>query len=487
MEQPTGYGSGNNDNVLRGYRDIPEEDRRKAQVFFDRGKTVADTGNYDYAIEMYIQGLNIDPENIEAHQNLREISLKRKASGGKDLGMFEKMKLGPKKGDDKQSMLNAEKLLAYEPGDASRMLALVQGAYRAGFFDTVLWAGPILQKVNAEQKKPDVSKFIALRDVYNAIEEYKLAADACHLAQTMRPDDMDLQQAMKNLAAKATMKGGRYGTAKSFRESVRDRELQDRLLEQDRDVHEVDALVRNIKEAEVAWQNDPEDPARFTKLIEALRRPEQDEYDNRAIELLDEAYTRSKQFRWRQRIGEIKMAQLARRERALKAQLDEAKDNPDFQDRAEQFKQFRIDKARTELEEFKLVLEHYPTDSNARFQVAHRTFLLGQFQEAIPLLQQVRSDPKYRTVSAILLGQAFLLAGFPDEAVDTLKAVIDEYPGRGDERSMEMFYWYGRSLEEKKDTAAALKAYSQVAQWNFNYRDVQQRIKRLRSNSPQPS
>ena len=39
----------------------------------------AGTGNFDYAIEMYLNGLGIDPENKDAHQALREIALKRKA------------------------------------------------------------------------------------------------------------------------------------------------------------------------------------------------------------------------------------------------------------------------------------------------------------------------------------------------------------------------------------------------------------------------
>jgi hypothetical protein len=46
-----------------------------------------------------------------------------------------------------------------------------------------------------------------------------------------------------------------------------------------------------------------------------------------------------------------------------------------------------------------------------------------------------------------------------------------------------MHYWYGRALEEKGDTAAAVKNYSQVAQWDFNYKDVQTRIKALRAAS----
>ena len=480
MTERTGYTNGSSeDAVLSGYHDIPEEDRRKAQVFFDRGKTVADTGNYEYAIEMYIQGLAVDPESVEAHQALREISLKRKASGGKDMGMFEKMKM-PKAKDDKQAMLNAEKLLAYDPGNTDRMLALIQAAYKANFYDTCLWIGPILLRANADQKKPEFSKFTALKDIYNALEQYRMASEAAQYALAIKPDDMDLQQDMKNLAAKDTMKGGKYGVAKSFRESVRDRELQDRLLEQDKDVHQIDALDRAIKDAEEQWRATPDDQSKFTKLIDALRRPEQKEYEDRAVALLEDAYQQSNQFKWRQRIGEIRMAQLSREERALRAEVQANKNNPDYPEQVQQLKEFLVEKAKTEMEEFRLVLEHYPTDSNARFQVAARTFQLGQYQEAIPVLQQVRTDPKFRVAASILLGQAFLMAGFPDEAVDTLKAVIDDYPGRGDERSMEMFYWYARALEEKKDIPAGIKAYSQVAQWNFNYRDTQTRIKRLR-------
>jgi tetratricopeptide (TPR) repeat protein len=465
--------------MIGNYRDIPEEDRLKAQVFFDRGKTVAETGNFEYAIDMYIEGLGVDPENTEAHQALRDVSLRRKASGGKDMGMMTKMKM-PKAKDDRQGMLNAEKLLAYSPGDTDRMLNVMQSAYRAGFFDSVLWIAPILLRANAEQKKPDFKKFTALRDVYHALERFDAASEAAQYALTMRPDDMDLTQDMKNLAAQDTMNKGKYGVAKSFRESMRDHELQDKLLESEKDVHTVDALERTIIDAEGVWDTDREDAAKFTKFIDALRRPEKDVFDDRAATLLEEWYEKTKQFKWRQRVGEIRMGQLARQERALRADVEASKENPDYPELLQQLKEFRVKKIKSEMQEYHLVLQHYPNESNARYQVAFRLFQLGQFQDAIPAFQQVRTDPKFRTAATILLGQAFLLAGYADEAVDTLKAVIDEYPNRGDERSIEMFYWYARSLEAKKEIAAALKAYSQVAQWNFNYRDVQTRVKQLR-------
>ena len=43
-----------------------DEGPKRAQIYFDRGKIVAQTGNFEYAIEMYIQGLSFDPDNVAA-------------------------------------------------------------------------------------------------------------------------------------------------------------------------------------------------------------------------------------------------------------------------------------------------------------------------------------------------------------------------------------------------------------------------------------
>jgi tetratricopeptide (TPR) repeat protein len=101
-----------------------------------------------------------------------------------------------------------------------------------------------------------------------------------------------------------------------------------------------------------------------------------------------------------------------------------------------------------------------------------------------PVFQNARQDPKYRVDASTYLGRAFMDAGFMDEAVDTMRDAIEIYPIKGDPKSTDMTYYYGRALEAKGDVPAALKQYSQVAQWNFNYRDVQARIKNLR-NPPQ--
>lgn len=474
-----------------GYREIPEGDRKKAQAFFDRGRTVADTGNYEYGIEMFLHGLEIDPDSVEAHKELRDISLRRRASGKKALGMFEAMKLKRSK-DEKQAMLNAEKLLAYDPGNTDYMLSLLQNAYKAGYYDTVLWIGPILHRANSDAPngKPDFNKFIALKDVYKAIATegglphalrariWTMATEAAYAAALIRPEDMDLQSEMKNLAANQTMTQGNYEGGGSFRDSIRDADRQRDLLDRDKGIADETYVARMIREAEAQYESDPNEPGKINRLVEALLKAEKKEQEDRALEILDKAYKKSNSFRFRQRYGQIRLRQLAREQREIDRSVRANPNDESLQQQRRLFVQYRLEE---ELNEYRLWSDNYPTDLSLKSEIAKRLFMLGKFEEAIPMLQQARQDPKGRTDATIFLGRAFYEAGFVDEAIDTLKVMIDEYQLRGDNLSKEMYYWYGRAQEKKADNEAALKAYSQVAQWDFNYRDVQSRIKHLRN------
>jgi tetratricopeptide (TPR) repeat protein len=467
-----------------GYRDIPEADRKKAEAFFEKAAAVAAAAQYEFAIEMYLQGLAMDPESVDAHQSLRDIALKRKVSGGKAMGMFEAIKWKKPSKDDKQNMLNAEKLSAFDPGNTDHMLSVVENAAKAGFYDTVLWMGPILLKANSEQKKPEFNKYIKLRDVYRSIRQYKLATEACQYAVNMKPDDMDLGRELRDLSAQTTIDEGNYAGAGSFRKSVKNMDAQSKLMREDRDIRTMDQMTQMILDAEKEWQADPNERSKLMKLVELLVKTELPEHENRAIELLENAYEKTKQFPYRQAIGKIKLIQLSRMDRAMRADISKS---PNDQGLRDEYFKFQKDRALQEFDEYSLWSENYPTDLSLKYQIAVRLYKLQRYDEAIPMFQTSRSDPKFRTDATIALGRSFLDAGFVDEAVETLKALIDDYQLKGDLKSIDMTYWYGRSLEQKGDKAAALKAYSQVAQWNFNYLDVQARIKRLRSDQGAPT
>jgi tetratricopeptide (TPR) repeat protein len=469
--------------MLPGYREIPQEDSVKAARFFDSAKAKASAGQYDYAIELYLNGLSFDPESIDAHKALRDVALKRKASGGKAMGMFEKMKVKSSK-DDKQNLLNAEKFLAYDPGERSYMRDMLTAGYRAGCYDTVMWIATVLMQANRDHPKPDIQYYLALRDSYKLLRQWKLAMEATQYALTMRPEDMDLQREVKDLSAMETMDSGGYAEGKSFRESIKDKEGQQRLLEQDADVRSVDVLTRQILDAEKEWRADPLETGKLMRLVDVLVKTEDPQHENRAIEILEDAHKRTNSYRFRFAMLRIQMKQMDRMERFLRQEVNAS---PGDAKALEDYKAFAREKAERELANFNESSEQYPTDMGLKFEAAMRLVRLSRHDEAIPLLQLVRNDPKFRTDGSIQLGQAFLSAGFADEAADTFAHLAEEYQVRGDARSLEIHYWWGRSLEAKSppDVSAALKCYSQVFQWSATHKDVQQRIKRLRTgNAP---
>lgn len=59
----------------------------------------------------------------------------------------------PKGKDEKQEMLSAEKLLAYVPGDISRMVAFYRAAEAGGFTATAAWIEAILRRAYNEATK----------------------------------------------------------------------------------------------------------------------------------------------------------------------------------------------------------------------------------------------------------------------------------------------------------------------------------------------
>jgi hypothetical protein len=107
--------------------------------FFQRARAMAAEGHFEYAIDLFLDGLRDDPGNIEAHQALRGVSLRRKSTGGADLTTIVKMKLRKPGADAVEDMLNTEKLLAYDPMNRDWIAAAIRHADAAGLAATKQW------------------------------------------------------------------------------------------------------------------------------------------------------------------------------------------------------------------------------------------------------------------------------------------------------------------------------------------------------------
>ena len=465
------------------YIEVSDAERTKAKGFFDKAASVSGAGQYDFGIEMYLNGLRLDPESIDAHQALRDVALRRKAGGGKKIGMFEAMKFGKGK-DDRASMLNAERLLAFDPGDTGHMLSMMEAAYRAGCYDTVLWIAPILSRANSELNKPEYSKYEKVRDHYAKLGRWAQAVEICTRMLSMKPDDMDLKNDLKNLSAEEAMNKGKYGG--SFRESIRDAGKQQAYLQEERDVVGDDYLAKVAKEAEADLATTPNDPSKVAKLVEALRKMNTPAADEKAGEVLQAAFEATGAYRFRLQLIDMRLKQLIAEDRSRRATIAATTDEAEKAELVQAYKEFTAARANEELALYEEIAEQYPTEPKYKYEVARRMIPLKRFTDAIPLLQQAVNDPKLRNAATLELGRTFLAADFPDEAVDTLKGLSESYPAMsaGDDMAKAIMYWLGRSYETAGNIPDALKAYSQVVKWDFNYLDTQSRMKRLRNPPP---
>lgn len=467
-----------------------QRDPRKARAWFDRGAAVADTRQYDYAIECYFNGLKHDPGNCEMHEALREIALKRKVGGGKPAGLTERLKSAGN--DPLGKLLHSEKLWAKDPLNLAFMLQTMKLAVAAdksmpdeSLGEVAYWIGNMVLENNQTSKKPDKAAYLDLRDVLSDIHAFDKAVLACQLALQLDPSDTKLQQELKDLEAENTLQRGRYTEeGADFRDSVRDMSKQ-RELEQEDSITKSEVVMDQILDRRrMEYQQDPSDMTRLQKLVDALVQLDLEKTENEAIQLIQKAYEETSQYRHKVRIGDIRIKQMGRRIRDLKSRL--GKDAKDDQIRAKLESEVR-EKMKFELAEYTERVQNYPTDLSLKFQLGQRLYAFKKYDDAIGAFQQAKNDPKHRAASHDYLGRCYLARGWFDEAVDTFRQGIELHPVADDRLGKELRYQLMAALQKAASQNKSLdqareaqKIASQILQTDITFRDIRDRIDQIR-------
>jgi tetratricopeptide (TPR) repeat protein len=134
-----------------------------------------------------------------------------------------------------------------------------------------------------------------------------------------------------------------------------------------------------------------------------------------------------------------------------------------------------------ELDEYKERCANYPTDLGLQFEMGRRQFLSGLYDEAIASLQVAQRDPRRSLRSRSLIGQAFVKKGWLSMAAETFEKALESEAT--EEFTKELRYFLGDVLESMGQLDRALEQFSDVAQLDYNYRDVRQRIEIIRTKA----
>lgn len=460
-----------------------EADREKALKWFARGRELGDKRQFEMAIEYYVNGLEFWPDAVEeALKPFHGCAVARKQTGGKKPGITESLKRSVNEKDPKQAYLNALWLFGRDPDNASYAEAIVKNASRLRAEDAAKWAAGVVQKSLETNPKATSKQFQSL---VQAMEEMadraaargehafgvaamQMAVDVVNLWRRRHPKENAADVALKSVSTKLTILKGKYQEDGSYRDSIADASAQADLHDQQRTVTSEERLDELIAKAEEEYEESPDNPAAIKNYVDMLCRRERDDEELKAIGLLVNEYKKTNEYRWKIMADDIRMKQLGRALREKQKQGD-----------AEAIKKARIEQLRFELSVYKDRVERYPTDNRAKFELGIRRFHAGQFDEAIPLFQVARNDPKNRAASEMYLGRCFFRKGYHSQAISALKEAIQGHEFPDDDMAKTMMYWLGRAQEAAGDSEAARTTYGNILRLDYNYSDVRARLDAL--------
>ena len=445
----------------------------KGNAFFERADQVAETGNWDFAIAMYLEGISREPENLDrGHKPLRKVSINRKAQGGKPAGMIDQFKRRPCK-DPIRNLVNAEYLLSKDPGSVQNMMQVLQAARKCGLIGLVHWISLIILESQRQAKKPSKRILVDLVNAFESAKDFSMSVQACDMAIQIDPNDGELRDRMRSLSALYTIDKGKFEEEGDFTKGVDDLEAQQKIQKKDALVKDEEYLLEQIRKCRQDYLENPHVAGKINNVVDALLKIENESYENEAIDILAKAHKDSGAYQFKMRIGDIRIRQMSRRFR----QVRDSGDTAGATEQAQRQLAF-------ELDEYKERCANYPTDLGLKFELGRRQFLSGQYDEAIASLQTAQRDPRRGLRARSLIGQAFVKKGWLGMAVETFEKALELEST--EEFTMELRYFLGDVLENMGQLERAQEQFSTVAQLDYNYRDVRQRIENIRTRLSEP-
>lgn len=460
----------------------------KAKRFFDHARTVHDATNYEYAMQLWLRGLRQDPTSMHGLKQFFE-------SATAFVMDAEKSKKGLSKdtlkafagGSDLERYLRALLDLAIKPLDPVLGVRACEAALKLGLVEPAKFLARSAIGALGRDKRPRKDLYIKLMEIFQKLGDFQLAVDAAAAAKAIDPTDSELEALWRNLTAQATMTKGGYeqtGQAGGFRANVRDIEKQRQLEERERIVKTEDVVERVVRDTRAAFEQRPDDLPTVDAYVKALLERGTVEDQQLAMRVCDDTYEKTRQFRFRERSGEIKLRLERRKVEGLKAA---AEARPGDTAAAEAYRRAQAALLKAEIDEWRLRVDAYPTDLARKFELGRRLFEAGEYHDAIAMFQESQHDNRYRAASLGLLAEAFDKIGWVDEGVEYYRKAIDGHAVAGDETGLKLRYGLMSVLQRKAETegnvAAAEEAdriASAIAMQQFGYRDIRSRRDEIR-------
>jgi tetratricopeptide (TPR) repeat protein len=430
--------------------------------------------NFDFAIEVYQQLLELEPDLGEARRGLRQ-ALKRRfeaKGGGRLLRALSgavplaTAKTLRKAGRHDACAKSLESYLASNPLDEDANLMLGLSLEDAGHKKSALAVYEFVAELapkNSEALKRAGALMYRGGDHVRALEYYERALKA-------DPRDQEALKARKDLSAEAALSKTNFERVAHSRDLMQNKE-EARALERSKRLHLSDEEIAQERERlEKKYADNPTDPDVMIELAEIAEKSKDLET---ACDLVERALSyRKGSFDLICRAGDL-------RAKLMKKAVARADKDGNPAEAARLEHELIAQEAR----DWRLRVEAHPSDLALRLQLGKRLLRAGEADGALAELQKATSDSRQEREARALMAQCFEKKGFLDLARKEYERALGD--GRDlDLRAKEILYNLAGIASAEGNAAEARSLYARIYEVDVGFRDVSAKMDELRKAPP---
>jgi len=455
---------------------LAEEDLESAERnLWLKAMTATEQGNYDYAIVLLQRVLLDAPGFLDGRRMLRRCAIENQ-KGKKNL--FGSLKLGKglsfkgsgsSKKDPQTLMAEIEEQLVKDPYDEGANEALYEAAMRAGLPEVGSFA---LETIR--DGAPDNTRNLhRLAEHYIHLGEPDFAQKTYEQIIRLDSTDMDAVKGSKDASAQASMKKQKWSEKSDFRDLLKNEEQSSELEAGSRSAMTREQIEERISILSEQYEEKQSDLS-YAKKMGSLH--EKIEKWSDAIQWYEWAYSLSDQDSALKRRIELLKDRASEDELLkLEEEIAAAPDSSEKQEKQEALNRKRAERSQVMIEEARERVRKNPTDRKLRFELGEHLYHVEDYSEAIPELQQAKSNPHLRIRAMLLLGRCFSQKSMYDMAAGQLAEAAEELSSM-DHTKKDLLYELGLVYEKMGETAKSLECMKQIYEVEYGYRDVAQRV-----------
>ncbi len=454
-----------------------------ADNFFVKSEQALKKRNYDYAIELYQQGLQIDPDRLDERRKLRATAIRRcqengsSTTGGgmmklKSAGQVAKIKRLGKKPEEQ--IIEIERYLATAPQDAKMLMNLAVAFVNTERTDSALQSYREIVEIDPQNR--DAWK--AMGKLYNeALKDVDKAVECWERVRAIDPSDQEAGKAIRDLSAAKMMKQAEAAKESgdgTFRDMVKDASEQDKLQQKGQIIRTTDDAKNAIEIKRGEVDKDPENPRQWRELGDLCLKAKHYE-DAEAAYRKGMALAPGDMY-LAERLGRLDEAKVDDAVETLQAKVTggDASSQAALDDALLRQNEFR-------LAEYERRVAAHPTDYSLKFQFAKLLQANDRHDEAIGQFQNARKDPKFATESAYRIGQSFFAKKLYGPSVKQYKESLDAIVEKNGELAKNVMYDLANAYTATKKFDAAIELLEEIMVIDISFRDVSAKVDAIRS------